>query len=1131
MSSISSDTYDSYLQNSEHVNGEAGDGNSFGQRKPLFRSFTKATEEDTEHGEDHKVSSFPVKVSIPVEEEDGGWRHVGSKPKKDIITTGQPSSTPSHSSNPLMSPRNGSHDVSQPRKQIVRTSVQVNQNWRDFSSLANEVEKKPIRGENVRFGVKGALLSDMDDNWRGKKSSKSPITISDNVSDSSHHNTSYHQSMQHDQHHHTSGKDKKPPNNFGWSNEDKSFQDSFSNKDFHATDDSSRLFDDIDKDRFNYACGNFNDTTFSTKESFSAFGGGFNDLMLSQMQNNLDNLMIEPDGGSHAFKQSGSNYGESVIENLFAPPKNRFGAENFDYLEHFNGNSNRNDLVQHQPQHHNQQPPKQHNLPQVKNNEAFDNDSFDFNSFYTFLDPTSLIPPTNNHQLQQQANAMSNLNQSLSGLYNQQQNAFPMGRNNGVDNFMMPHQELDILNTNGHNSLMKNTPLDKMAMAPFRTQQQSNDGMPWLPQTLPNDQLNEFLFEEMTSQRNEYGDKMRPTVNPNASKVCPELMSHNEWHVERGCLLWKVVDNAGIIQGPFDAAFFNYFFETNNFSGIQMFLCPNIHDMKWTKLSDLVRTAFDRNPFIDIKCERSKREYFAVCKVLASVNEEIQQSWDSYLNTNLRDSIVTQVEKQIEADRRNQHMNEEMQRNLAINKKCESDEYQQREMEKNLQDNTKHQFNEDRIENLMEQNTKMYVAKLSTTEKQMIGYDQNFIDNQNDYIHNFDRPIIDQVTDVIQKNKTRNMEENKGNDIGAILRETYFTGSPQQETHSRNLYYNRNNSIKEPTAEELKLYNEPDWVDNIGKKKKASGMGYMPSQHNSFIPNQPQMYGVERTQVQKPPLISNSKTWASPNIVPDAPTTYQPRPMTFSLGELIPEHGNGGGQPRQHENPSSQQGPWRAIPSARTTGPSFFSPPPVQQQPVVSPKSAEPKPTHQVVGANFATLKSKSGAAWNVSDKGSVNAISLGKCAAPNPAESPRKVKKNAQCELIAWLVQEFRNIQKDQDVTEFCNFIVDVEHFADVEDYFTTNFGDNRQIKKLSKDFMSKRSELRNRISTAKYVEDDLSAPAQTIDKMIHSAQAPKKNKKKGAKVAKQLIDPTLLGFTTVSNPNRLNVGEIQQL
>jgi hypothetical protein len=112
-------------------------------------------------------------------------------------------------------------------------------------------------------------------------------------------------------------------------------------------------------------------------------------------------------------------------------------------------------------------------------------------------------------------------------------------------------------------------------------------------------------------------------------------------------------------------------------------------------------------------------------------------------------------------------------------------------------------------------------------------------------------------------------------------------------------------------------------------------------------------------------------------------------------------------------------------------------------------------------------------------------------------------------------------------DADVFATFLSGVESPNEAEDYIIGYFGDTKASKEFHRDFLIKRIELRPRVQPTE--KDDLSGPALAADTSgnLPNASGNGGKKKKKGKTGK-VIDGAVLGFKTAGDPNRLNVGEI---
>uniref|UniRef100_A0A914UI12 PERQ amino acid-rich with GYF domain-containing protein 2 n=1 Tax=Plectus sambesii TaxID=2011161 RepID=A0A914UI12_9BILA len=153
--------------------------------------------------------------------------------------------------------------------------------------------------------------------------------------------------------------------------------------------------------------------------------------------------------------------------------------------------------------------------------------------------------------------------------------------------------------------------------------------------------------------------------------------------------------------------------------------------------------------------------------------------------------------------------------------------------------------------------------------------------------------------------------------------------------------------------------------------------------------------------------------------------------------------------------------------------------------------------------------------------------------------ESVKKLFQSAsttQDPFLSWVVKRVTQLNKDVDAEVFATFIEGVESPVDVEDYIVGYLGEGRPAKDFLREFLEKRSETRARkLDTDR---DDMSMPAAALTKEEQASAAAaaaiaagNRKKKRGKGGQKLLVDGSHLGFTATSDPNRLNVGDIDTI
>ncbi|KAF8361806.1 hypothetical protein PRIPAC_88729 [Pristionchus pacificus] len=153
--------------------------------------------------------------------------------------------------------------------------------------------------------------------------------------------------------------------------------------------------------------------------------------------------------------------------------------------------------------------------------------------------------------------------------------------------------------------------------------------------------------------------------------------------------------------------------------------------------------------------------------------------------------------------------------------------------------------------------------------------------------------------------------------------------------------------------------------------------------------------------------------------------------------------------------------------------------------------------------------------------------------AAPAKAKAPEKVVKKEEkksrvsdeAQFISWFISRVRQLNDTVDGDVLASFIQDIANPDEVEDYMVGYLGEGKQVKEFVREYIHKRSELRNKsksgsVSTVFAKDDD--GFSSVGGKKGASANAQQKKK------AKFVVDSACLGFRPAGDPNRVNQGEI---
>ncbi|GFU48802.1 GRB10-interacting GYF protein 2 [Nephila pilipes] len=142
--------------------------------------------------------------------------------------------------------------------------------------------------------------------------------------------------------------------------------------------------------------------------------------------------------------------------------------------------------------------------------------------------------------------------------------------------------------------------------------------------------------------------------------------------------------------------------------------------------------------------------------------------------------------------------------------------------------------------------------------------------------------------------------------------------------------------------------------------------------------------------------------------------------------------------------------------------------------------------------------------------------------------------------EFTKWCTETISSMPSSVDVPTFVAFLKDIESPYEVYDYVKSYFGEGKEPREFAKQFLEKRSKYRNQAKQAKE-DNTLWGPAPAITPTVNKNVTPTSNDNDGTSNTKgkikkrkgkmQKLDSSMLGFTVQSNPDRLNVGEIDHI
>ncbi|GMS84080.1 hypothetical protein PENTCL1PPCAC_6255, partial [Pristionchus entomophagus] len=152
---------------------------------------------------------------------------------------------------------------------------------------------------------------------------------------------------------------------------------------------------------------------------------------------------------------------------------------------------------------------------------------------------------------------------------------------------------------------------------------------------------------------------------------------------------------------------------------------------------------------------------------------------------------------------------------------------------------------------------------------------------------------------------------------------------------------------------------------------------------------------------------------------------------------------------------------------------------------------------------------------------------------APAKTKAPEKVVKkdekkktvSDEAQFISWFISRVRQLNDTVDGDVLASFIQGITNPDEVEDYMVGYLGDGKQVTEFVREYIHKRSELRNK------TKGGVTASSSSSHDKDGFSSVPGK---KGAAIAQQkkkpkfVVDSACLGFRPTGDPNRVNQGEI---
>ncbi|KFM74170.1 PERQ amino acid-rich with GYF domain-containing protein, partial [Stegodyphus mimosarum] len=143
--------------------------------------------------------------------------------------------------------------------------------------------------------------------------------------------------------------------------------------------------------------------------------------------------------------------------------------------------------------------------------------------------------------------------------------------------------------------------------------------------------------------------------------------------------------------------------------------------------------------------------------------------------------------------------------------------------------------------------------------------------------------------------------------------------------------------------------------------------------------------------------------------------------------------------------------------------------------------------------------------------------------------------------EFTIWCTEAISSMPSSVDVPTFVAFLKDIESPYEVYDYVKSYFGEGKEPREFAKQFLERRSKYRNQAKQAPAEDNMLWGPAPAITPAVNKTNmqtsndcdgnSSTKGKAKRKRNRMQKLDSSMLGFTVQSNPDRLNVGEIDHV
>ncbi|ESO08043.1 hypothetical protein HELRODRAFT_110285 [Helobdella robusta] len=144
--------------------------------------------------------------------------------------------------------------------------------------------------------------------------------------------------------------------------------------------------------------------------------------------------------------------------------------------------------------------------------------------------------------------------------------------------------------------------------------------------------------------------------------------------------------------------------------------------------------------------------------------------------------------------------------------------------------------------------------------------------------------------------------------------------------------------------------------------------------------------------------------------------------------------------------------------------------------------------------------------------------------------------------ELTEWCQQSLKGMKVDVDIPTLVGLLRDIESTEEVYDYVYSYLGESKRIKEFAQQFIEKRKK-GNAVATAAAAaggpkqqqksSSSANATSAAVSSSTSAASAATAvaSSRKGKKQKMTKLDGTMLGFSVLADPSRVNVGEIDSV